>query len=399
MRDPTPVSSVGEMTDVTIRPFRIDVPQADVDDLRERLRRTRWPDEPAGAGWDYGLPLDYAKELVEHWATGYDWRAHEKALNATPQFMTTVDGADLHFLHVRSAQPDATPLLLTHGWPGSILEFVGLVGPLTDPPAGTQPFDVVIPSIPGFGLSGPTRDRGWSVSRIAGAFAELMSRLGYARFGAHGGDWGAFITRELAVTAPHAVLGAHLTMLPSAVAHPGAGADDLPDLTDDDRAEIRASAERFAKMRRGELGYGILQSTRPQTLAYGLTDSPAGQLAWIAEKFAAWTDHDGDPATAVPRDVLLTNVSLYWFTRTAGSSARIYHEHYQQAQRSDPAPSTVPTAVAVFPRDTSLPVRRLAERTDPIARWTVMPRGGHFPGLEQPDALVADLRAFFAGRR
>jgi epoxide hydrolase len=386
------------MTDVTIRPFRIEVPQADVDDLRARLLHTRWPDEPADAGWDYGLPLGYAKELVDYWTTGYDWRVHEAALNAIPQFVTTVDGTDVHFLHVRSAQPDATPLLLIHGWPGSVVEFVGLVDPLTDPPAGRPPFDVVIPSIPGFGLSGPTRDRGWTVPRIAGAFVELMSRLGYRRFGAHGGDWGAFITREIAVTAPETLRGAHLTMLPSAVAHSGADVESIPDLSDDDRAEIRASRERFARMHRSELGYGIVQSTKPQTLAYGLTDSPVGQLAWIAEKFAAWTDHDGDPTTAVDRDALLTNVSLYWFTRTAGSSARLYYEHYQQVQHAAPSRSTVPTAVAVFPRDTSVPVRRLAERTDRITRWTVMARGGHFPGLEQPDALVADLRAFFTDR-
>jgi hypothetical protein len=218
------------MTDVTIRPFRIEVPQADVDDLQARLLHTRWPDEPADAGWDYGLPLGYAKELVDYWTTGYDWRAHEAALNAIPQFVTTVDGTDVHFLHVRSAPPNATPLLLVHGWPGSVLEFAGLVGPLTDPPVGSPPFDVVIPSIPGFGLSGPTR------------------------------------------TAAGPYRGAHLTMLPSAVAHPGADTASIRDLTDADRAEIRASAERFAQMHRNELGYGVVQSTKPQTLAYGLTD-------------------------------------------------------------------------------------------------------------------------------
>jgi pimeloyl-ACP methyl ester carboxylesterase len=390
------------MTDLVIRPFRIDVPQADIDDLRDRLARTRWPDEPPGSGWDYGLPLGYALELAEHWATGYDWRTHEAALNAFPQFMTTVDGTDLHFLHIRSSRTDAVPLLLTHGWPGSILEFVALIGPLTDPSAHGSPtapaFHLVIPSIPGFGFSGPTRERGWGVPRIARAFVELMARLGYERFGAHGGDWGAFITREMAVTAPDSLLGAHLTMLPSAVAQPGLDLDSLPDLTDEERASFQASAERLAHVRREEMGYGIVQGTRPQTLTYGLTDSPVGQLAWIAEKFQAWTDHDGDPASAISRDVLLTNVSIYWFTRTVGSSARLYFEYYQAAlggAGATPTPSTVPTAVAVFPRDVSLPVRRLAERFDPIVRWIEMDRGGHFPGLEQPQLLVDDLRAFF----
>lgn len=388
------------MTDLITRPFRIDVPQADLDDLRDRLARTRWPDELPDAGWDYGASLGYLRELVGYWATGYDWRSHEAQLNVLPQFMTAIDGTDVHFVHVRSSRQDATPLLLTHGWPGSILEFVDLVGPLTDPAAHQAPsaaaFHVVIPSIPGFGFSGPTRERGWGIPRIAAAFVELMSHLGYRRYGAHGGDWGAIITREMGVIAPDALLGVHLSMLPSAVAHPGFDLDSLVGLTEDDRAAVHASAERSARMRRDEMGYGILQSTRPQTLAYSLTDSPAGQLAWIAEKFQAWTDHDGVPEHAVTRDVLLTNVSIYWFTRTAGSAARLYHE-YARAARTRPAltQSTVPTAVAVFPKDTSLPVRRLADRFDRIARWTEMDRGGHFPGLEQPQLLLTDLRAFF----
>jgi pimeloyl-ACP methyl ester carboxylesterase len=385
------------MGDVPIRPFRIDVPEADLVDLHDRLTRTRWPDEPDDAGGDYGLPLAYARELAGHWATGYDWRAHEAELNALPQFVTTIDGADVHFVHVRSPRPDATPLLLTHGWPGSILEFVAPIGPLTDPAAPTAPaFHLVIPSVPGFGFSGPTRDRGWGVPRIARAFAELMSRLGYERYGAHGGDWGAIITREMAVTVPDALVGVHLTMLPSAVAQPGLDLGSLGELTDDERAAIHASAERNARIRRDEMGYGILQSTRPQTLAYALTDSPVGQLAWIAEKFQAWTD------AAIDRDAILTNISIYWFTRTAGSAARLYREYYKAALSAAgraPTPSTVPTAIAVFPHDLSLPVRRLAERFDHIVRWTEMDRGGHFPGLEQPEILLADLQAFFGGRR
>ncbi|GIJ43921.1 microsomal epoxide hydrolase [Virgisporangium aliadipatigenens] len=367
---------------------------SDVDDLRVRLARTRWPDEPAGAGDRYGLPLADARDLATYWAEGFDFDAFAHRLDALPHHAVQIDGATVHCVHARSSRPDATALLLTHGWPGSILEFTGLLDALTEPDGPDVPaFHVVVPSIPGFGLSGPTRDTGWGTARIARAFDVLMNRLGYDRYGAHGGDWGALITRELALMAPQALSGQHLTMLPWAVARPGV---EVPGA---DPETVAASARRAALARRDELGYGIQQGTRPMTLAYGLTDSPVGQLAWIAEKIYAWSD----PACRPDRDTILANVSLYWFTRTAGSSARLYREYYRStvdtaARGEGPARGHVRTGVSVFPHDTSLPVRELAERLDPVERWTVHERGGHFPGWEQPDELVAELREFL-GRR
>jgi epoxide hydrolase len=303
----------------SIHPFRIDVPQADLDDLKARLARTRWPDQLPGAGWDYGIPLDYVQELAGYWRTGYDWRVHEQTMNAFPQFTTAIDGQNIHFLHVRSTERDALPLIITHGWPGSVVEFMEIIGPLTDPRAhGADPadaFHLVIPSIPGFGFSGPTRDAGWNVNRIARAWDELMRRLGYPRYGAQGGDWGSSISRELGLVVPGHLIGVHLNMLFPRVR------DEPADLTNQERARLQA----FRRFRSTGSGYYAIQSTRPQTLAYGLTDSPAGQLAWIAEKFGEWTD-DGLPDEAVGRDRLLTNVTLYWLTGTAGSSARLYYE-------------------------------------------------------------------------
>ncbi|MDR7274786.1 epoxide hydrolase family protein [Catenuloplanes atrovinosus] len=362
-----------------IRPYRIDVPQVKLDDLRERLARTRWPDEPDGAGWDYGVPVEQLRDLAGTWARAFDWRAHEARLNALPQYTTVIDGTTVHFVHIARGRP---PLLLTHGWPSSVLELTPLADRLDH--------DLVIPSIPGFGFSGPPRDRGWDPPRIAHAFATLMERLGYQRYAAHGGDWGAIITRALAVRVPDRLTGIHLTMLPHAVARPGMPLPD--DLTPDERRTAEASRARHAHMMRHEAGYGMQQTTRPQTLAYALTDSPAGQLAWIAEKFRAWSD----PATPISADDLLATVSVYWFTRTAGSSARLYFEHARTASPDVPR-NTVPTAVAVFPHDTSIPVRRLAESTDLVTRWTLMPHGGHFPGLEVPHLLAADLTETFAG--
>jgi epoxide hydrolase len=371
-----------------IVPFRIDVPQADLDDLRDRLARTRWPDQLPGVGWDYGIPLEYVRELASYWRDGYDWRVHEARLNGFGQFTTTIDGARVHFLHVRSASPDALPLIITHGWPGSVVEFMDIIGPLTDPAAfGGSPgdaFHLVIPSIPGYGFSGPTRDRGWDVRRVARAWAALMSRLGYDRYGAQGGDWGSSISRELGRVAPDRVAGVHVNMLFPFVR------EEPPDLTEVERA-------RLAAMRRFQsdgAGYFTLQSTRPQTLAYGLTDSPAGQLAWITEKFGEWTDN-GLPDEAVDRDQLLTNVTLYWLTGTAGSSARLYYETARArawGPRGDPA---VPTGVAVFPREIAPPVRRFAGQTDNIVHWTEFDRGGHFAAMEVPDLLVGDVREFF----
>jgi pimeloyl-ACP methyl ester carboxylesterase len=370
-----------------ITPFRIDIPQTDLDDLRSRLDRTRWPDQLPGVGWDYGIPLQYVQQLAEYWRTGYDWRVHERRLNEFAQFTTTIDGQRVHFLHVRSPEPDALPLIITHGWPGSIVEFLNIIGPLTDPRAhGADPadaFHLVVPSIPGFGFSGPTRETGWNVNRVARAWDELMQRLGYPRYGAQGGDWGSAISRELGVAFTEHLIGVHLNML-------FAGPSDLPDLTAEEKARLQA----LQKFRSTGSGYSAIQSTKPQTLAYGLTDSPAGQLAWITEKFGEWTD-DGLPDEAVDRDQLLTNVMLYWVTATAGSSARLYYEAAHSGRWGAPAPSAAPTGVAVFPRDIVPPVRRLAELSNNIVRWSEFDRGGHFAAMEEPDLLTGDVRDFF----
>ena len=374
-------------TDVT--PFRIDVPDAEIDDLRRRLRDTRWPDELPGVGWGYGIPLGYVKELAGYWGTAYDWRENEARLNEFPQFTTTIDGQNIHFLHVRSQEPDALPLLITHGWPGSVVEFVKIVGPLVDPrahgAAATHAFHVVAPSIPGFGFSGPTREAGWDVKRIAAAFAQLMGRLGYQRYGAQGGDWGSAITRQLGLLQPDHVIGLHLNTLATP---PSGDPEEMKLLTDKEKGYIDA-AQRF---RQHGSGYFMIQSSRPQTLAYALTDSSVGQLAWIAEKFAEWSDSE----SAVDRDQLLTNVSVYWFTRTANSSARLHLEFARSGSSwGKIESSTVPTGVAVFPHEIAPPIRRFAERANNIVHWSEFDRGGHFAAMEQPDLLVADIREFF----
>ncbi|GAB3985539.1 epoxide hydrolase family protein [Plantactinospora veratri] len=360
-----------------IKPFRIEIPEADLTDLAERLRRTRWPDQLPDAGWDYGIPLERVRELADHWRTGYDWRRQEAALNELPQYTTEIDGQNVHFLHLRAADPDALPLLLTHGWPGSVVEFLDVLGPLA------QDFHLVVPSIPGYGFSGPTRERGWDVHRVARAWAELMRRLGYRRYGAHGGDWGSAISRALGEYAPDNVVGVHLTYLPTP---PPPGWTGEAELSESDR-------ERLARIRQyvaQRPGYMVLQSTRPQTPAYALTDSPVGQLAWIAEKFTEWAD----PASTIPVDRLLTNVMLYWLTGTAGSSARLHRE-----SPVGPQGCPVPVGVAVFAHDITRSIRSFAERTYPVVRWTEFDRGGHFAALEVPELLVDDVRAFFWGLR
>jgi epoxide hydrolase len=371
-----------------IRPFRIQVPETDLDDLRTRLARTRWPEALPGVGWDDGVPVAYLKELVEYWRTDYDWREHETRLNEIPQFTTPVDGLDLHFLHMRSPEPDALPLLIAHGWPGSIVEFLEIVGPLADPRAhGGDPadaFHVVAPSIPGFGFSGRPREPGWNVRRITEAFAELMGRLGYRRYGAHGGDFGTLVSPELGRLYPDRVVGVHVNGFLTAPT-----TDQLADLNESERQRLEA----HRRLRRDDRGYAVVQATRPQTLAYALTDSPVGQLAWIVEKFRAWTDSGERPEDAVDRDQLLTNVTLYWLTETAGSSARLYKETADLSRANEP--TTVPTGVAVFPREPLLTVPRFAERAHNIVHWSEFDRGGHFPAMEVPDLLVDDLRKFF----
>jgi pimeloyl-ACP methyl ester carboxylesterase len=384
-----------------IQPYLLEVPEEDLEDLRRRLDRTRWPDELPGVGWAYGLPLGYLKELAGWWRDRYDWRAAERQLNDLPQFTTTIDDQRVHFLHVRSPELDALPLVITHGWPSSVAEFLRIIGPLTDPAAhggeAADAFHVVAPSIPGFGPSGPTTKRGWDVRRVATAWAELMRRLGYRRFGAHGGDWGSAISRDLGLIDPEHVAGVQLTMLSSAVPRHEPSAEELAGWSEADRQRIKESWRRRSELLREGAGYGVLQSTRPQTLAYALTDSPVGQLAWIVDKFKEWTDSSERPEDAVDRDQLLTNVSLYWFTATAGSSARLYYEaaHGGVGVADAEEPSVTPTGVAVFPHEIALPVRRIAERSNAIIHWTEFDRGGHFPAMEVPDLLVGDLRAFY----
>ncbi|MCW2864011.1 MAG: epoxide hydrolase [Actinoallomurus sp.] len=387
-------------SDESIHPFHIGIPQADLDDLNERLHRTRWPDELPGVGWAYGIPRDYLKELARYWRHEYDWRAAEARLNQWPQFTTTIDGANLHFAHIRSPEPDATPLIITHGWPGSIVEFAEVTGPLSDPRShGGDPsdaFHLVVPSIPGFGFSGPTRETGWEFRRIAAAFAELMRRLGYPRYGAQGGDWGALISRELGRANPDEIIGVHLNLIPGTAATAEPDAEELSRLTPAARERVLASWRRTRQWDRESTGYADIQSTRPQTLAYGLTDSPVGQLAWIAEKFKEWTDSRDRPEDAVDRDQLLTNVTLYWLTGTAGSAARIYYERaHADYWGTPPEPSNAPTALADFPRENFIPLRHIAEQTNNIVQWTEFDRGGHFAAMEEPDLLIADIRKFF----
>jgi microsomal epoxide hydrolase len=380
-----------------MQPFRIDIPQADLDDLHRRIADTRWPDELPDVGWDRGVPVGYLKDLAEYWRTTYDWRAAEARLNAYPQFITEIDGADIHFVHVRSPEPDALPLLLTHGWPGSVAEFLDVIGPLSDPRAhGGDPadaFHLVIPSIPGYGFSRPLPEAGWDVPRIANAWAELMWRLGYDRYAAQGGDAGSPISLALATIHPEHVVGVHVNML---MTFPSGDPAEFAGLSESDQARLGM----LVRFDQHLSGYMKIMATRPQTLSYGLTDSPVGQLAWIAEKFLEWTDAKTVPEDAVDRDQLLTIVSIYWLTATAGSSAQFYYEGADAVRAAvagaKPPPVTVPVGVAVFPNDIFVPIRRFADRDLPtISHWTEFDRGGHFAALEQPELLVGDIRTFF----
>ena len=379
-----------------MKPYRVEIPQAALDDLRERLARTRWPEELPDTGWDRGVPLAYLKELAEYWRTSYDWRATEAALNSHPQFVTEIDGAPIYFMHVRSPEPDARPLLLTHGWPGSVTEFLDLIGPLSDPRAhGGDPadaFHLVIPALPGYGFSSPLNATGWDVPRIALAWAELMRSLGYRDYLTQGGDAGSVISLVLGTLDAQNCAGTHVNML---MTFPSGDPDEMAALSEDDMARLGL----LGKFDQEMSGYMKLMQTRPQTLSYALTDSPVGQLAWIVEKFKEWTDSDKVPEDAISRDKILDAVSIYWLTATAGTSANFYYEGaaalHALAAGQKPPPPTVPVAVAVFPRDIFLPIRSLAERDLPtLARWTEFDHGGHFAALEQPDLLIDDIRAF-----
>ena len=373
-------------------PYSIKTAQSVLDDLRERLVRTRWPDQIDGAGWDYGTESGYLQDLCAYWANGYDWRSAEQRLNEWPHFLTTIDGTGLHFIHARSTHAGAIPLLLTHGWPGSIVEFLRVIGPLVDPPAhggdAADAFDVVCPSLPGYAWSGPTRQRGWDVRRVADALAALMTELGYERFGAQGGDWGGLLTSQLGAYHAHRLLGIHLNL----VITPPPTEADMAGLSE---AEL-AALGRMAAFQRTEFGYQAIQGTKPQSLAYGLNDSPAGLAGWIVEKFRTWSDCGGDVERAFSRDDLLTNIMAYWVTGTIGSSTRLYYESMKGG--AFPVPDirvSAPTGVAVFPKEIFSPPRRWVENHYHLCHWSELPRGGHFAAMEQPALFVEDVRAFF----
>ena len=373
------------MSDDSITGFRIEIPERDLTDLADRLDRTRWPAELPGAGWSRGAAPSRVRKLAAYWRHHFDWRAAEARLNQFPQFTTVIDGQRIHFLHVRSAERGAFPLILTHGWPGSVAEFTDVIGPLTDPVrhGGTlaDAFDVVIPSLPGFGCSAPLTGGGWGVERTARAWAELMRRLGYDRYGAQGGDWGARVSPQLARTDPEHVAGVHVNAL---VALPAGTPGEMDALGPDDLAALDG-LRRWSTQRSG---YAQLMSTRPQTIAYALDDSPAGLLAWNLEWFDDYGAHPG----AISADAILANVTLYWVTGTGGSSGNMYLESASNWNPTVPR-SEVPTAVAVFPGDST--VRKFAERDHNVVRWTRFDRGGHFAALQAPDLLVDDVRGFF----
>ena len=375
-----------------IIPFRIAVSNEQLDDLKRRLRATRWPERECVDDWSQGLPLAYAREVCDYWLEKYDWRAREERLNRFPQFKTEIDGLGIHFIHVRSYEPGAVPLVMTHGWPGSIVEFQKVVEPLTNPTAhGGAPsdaFHVVCPSLPGYGFSDKPMRAGWNVQRIARAWSELMPRLGYQRYAAQGGDWGAAVTTRIGIQDPANCIGIHLNM-PIALPDPATASS----MTDKEKSAIAA----MQHYNDWDSGYSRQQSTRPQTVGYGLTDSPAGQLAWILEKFWSWTDCDGHPERVLTRDELLDNVMLYWLPASAASSARLYWESWRE-RSTDPV--TVPVGCSIFPKEIFRTSRRWAEkRFAKLVYFNEPNKGGHFAAFEQPESFVREVRACFRAMR
>ena len=371
--------------------FQIAIPEEEIGALRQRLAAARLPDQIEGTGWDYGMPTDELRRWLEYWRREYDWRIHERRLNGFENFRTRIDGQTIHFLRARSPRPDALPLLLLHGWPGSVVEFLDVLPRLTDPTSfggeADQAFEVVVPSLPGYGFSGPTHAPGWDVHRIARAFRELLHRLGWRRYGLQGGDWGAQIATRMAPLDPEGCVGLHLNLAL------GRKPDDPGPLSAEEKTDLAAMA-RFA---RDESGYALLQGTRPQTLGVALNDSPAGLLAWILEKFHAWSDGDRPLEQTFDRDLLLTNVSIYWLTRTATSSARLYRECRERGLWEEtPDYVAVPTGVARYPGETVLRYPRpWVEAQYNVTHWSVLPRGGHFAAMEQPELFARDVATFF----
>ena len=370
----------------TICRFKVHVPDQVLIDLRHRLAETKWPDQIPDTTWEYGADINKVRELADYWQNKYDWRAQEAKINRFDQFTTEIDGQQIYFIHQRSPRPGAIPLMLIHGWPGSIVEFEKLIEPLTDPKDKNSPaFDVVIPSLPGFGFSGPTTSRGWGPRRMAKALVVLMDRLGYSRYGIQGGDWGSTVAQEMAHEAPPHVIGLHLNLIYVDPPNPAA----IALMSDSER-------KRYSYFDREESSFFFLQSHEPQTLAYALTDSPVGWLAWMIGKFQLLTDNNGDFLTAVDRDTFLTDVTLYWATGTVGSAMRIYRENRLTGREVARSPRLeTPVGYADFPREVAVPPYSWITQRYNIVQRTEMPRGGHFAALEQPDLLIEDVRRFF----
>jgi epoxide hydrolase len=382
-----------------VAPFRLEIGDDELDDLRQRLARARWPEREPVPDWSQGVPVEWLRDLCAYWQNGYDWRRCEAQLNALPQFRTEIDGLGIHFIHVPSPSSDALPLVMTHGWPGSVVEFFDVIGPLADPAAyggdTADAFHVVCPSLPGYGFSDKPAEAGWGIDRIADAWAALMARLGYDRYAAQGGDWGAAVSSAIGQRDPDHVVGIHLNL-----AMVGPDPDTMDDLTE---FEQRSLAD-LGEMAEWGLGYAAEQSTRPQTVGYWLVDSPVGQCAWITEKYWAWTDHDGDPTTALSRDKMLDNVMVYWLTKTAASSARLYWEaalaRPSGRARLGSGTTTTPTGISIFPGEIMRPSRRWCEKRYTDIRFYEQPdRGGHFAAWEQPELFVDQVRRAFRTMR
>ncbi len=375
------------MTDA-VQPFRIAIPEADLDDLRARLARTRLPEKETPDDWSQGIPLSYVRELVAYWKNGYDWRICEARLNALPQFTTRIDGLGIHFLHIRSPHANAQPLVLTHGWPGSIIEFMKVIGPLTDPVAhggdARDAFHLVCPTLPGFGFSDKPTQPGWSIEHIADAWAQLMARLGYNRYFAQGGDWGALVTAAIGMQDTAHCAAIHMNM-PIAPPDPA----NMDNLTEREQSAL-AGMKHYQDW---DSGYSKQQSTRPQTLGYGLADSPAGQMAWIIEKFWSWTDCDGHPENVLTRDELLDNVMMYWLTNSGASSGRIYWESFGKTNTN---PINIPVGCSIFPKEIFRTSRRWAEkRFSNLIHFNDLEKGGHFAAMEQPASYLDEVRTTF----
>jgi len=383
---------------MAVTPFKIEVSDAALEDLKERLDRTRWPDEIPGSGWDYGSNLDYIKELVEYWRTKFDWRAQEKLINSFSHFKTDVDGLGIHFIHEKGKGPNPMPLVITHGWPGTFYEMHKVIPMLSDPASyGGDPadaFDVVAPSMPGYGFSDASSKPGLDIFAIGDMWAKLMSEnLGYSRFAAQGGDWGARVTAKLGLSHGDKVIGIHTTSTASPTPYLGPGSRELSEA---EKGMLQQREQWLAD----EGGYSHIQSTKPQTLSYGLNDSPAGLAAWIVEKYRRWSDCNGDVESRFTKNELLTTVTIYWVTQSINSSTKLYYEAFSKAWNlAKDEKISVPVGVAAFPSENTVPLREWSDRGYNVQHWTDMPAGGHFAALEEPVRLVEDIRKFFRGLR